>query len=94
MAKHLLSRAAHDRLRAEHEDLTTRGRIEVAQKIEVARAHGALHYPFFLDGVAADPKLNQKDGIHPNEKGTQVIVRNILPHVEALIAQIKAGKTR
>ena len=42
MAKHLLSQAAHDRLRAEHEDLTTRGRIEVAQKIEVARAHGDL----------------------------------------------------
>ena len=42
MAKHLLSRAAHDRLSAELEDLTTRGRIEVAQKIEVARAHGDL----------------------------------------------------
>lgn len=42
MARHLLSQAAHDRLRAELEDLTTRGRIQVAQKIEVARAHGDL----------------------------------------------------
>ena len=60
----------------------------------LAKKHGVLFFPFFLEGVAADPKLNQKDGIHPNEKGTQVIVRNILPHVEALIAQIKSRKKR
>jgi acyl-CoA thioesterase-1 len=60
----------------------------------LAKKHGVLFFPFFLEGVAADPKLNQKDGIHPNEKGTQVIVRNILPHVEALIAQIKTRKSR
>ena len=56
----------------------------------LARKHKVLFYPFFLEGVAADRRLNQKDGIHPNEKGTQVIVRNILPHVEKLIAEIKA----
>ena len=44
--------------------------------------------------MAAEPKLNQRDGIHPNEKGTQVIVRNILPHVEALLAEIKARKSK
>ena len=60
----------------------------------LARKHDVLFFPFFLEGVAADPKLNQKDGIHPNEKGTQVIVRNILPHVEALLAQIKARKAK
>jgi transcription elongation factor GreA len=42
MAKHLLSRAAHDRLSAELADLTTRGRIEVADKIERARLLGDL----------------------------------------------------
>ena len=42
MAKHLLSRAAHDRLSAELADLTTRGRIEVADKIEQARLLGDL----------------------------------------------------
>ena len=42
MAKHLLSRAAHERLTAELHDLTTRGRIEVADKIEKARALGDL----------------------------------------------------
>jgi transcription elongation factor GreA len=42
MAKHLLSKAAHERLTAELHDLTTRGRIEVADKIEKARALGDL----------------------------------------------------
>ena len=32
----------------------------------LAAKHGALFYPFFLDGVAADAGLNQADGIHPN----------------------------
>ncbi len=40
-------------------------------------------YPFFLDGVAADPHLNQPDGLHPNEAGVAEIVRRILPHVLA-----------
>jgi acyl-CoA thioesterase-1 len=53
-----------------------------------------LFFPFFLEGVAADPRLNQKDGIHPNEQGTQIIVRNILPHVEKLIAEIKAKQPK
>ena len=42
MATHHLSRSAYERLRAEHHDLTTRGRIEVAQKIEAARLMGDL----------------------------------------------------
>ena len=42
MATHKLSRAAYDRLKAEFDDLTTRGRIEVAEKIERAREEGDL----------------------------------------------------
>jgi transcription elongation factor GreA len=42
MAIHHLSRSAYERLTAEYEDLTTRGRIEVAQKIEAARLLGDL----------------------------------------------------
>ncbi len=38
-------------------------------------------YPFFLEGVAADPKLNQPDMLHPNAAGVDVIVRNIAPQV-------------
>ena len=56
----------------------------------LAKKHKILLYPFFLDGVAADLKLNQADGIHPNEAGTQIIVTRMLPYVEKLIAQVKA----
>lgn len=57
---------------------------------ELAKAHGVLFYPFFLDGVAANPAMNQEDGIHPNEKGTQIIVRGMLPYAEKLLAQMNA----
>lgn len=53
---------------------------------DLAREHGAALYPFFLDGVAANPSLNQPDGIHPNEKGVAVIVERILPQVVRLLA--------
>jgi transcription elongation factor GreA len=39
---HHLSHAAYDRLQAEYEDLTTRGRVEIARKIEAARELGDL----------------------------------------------------
>lgn len=42
MATHHLSRSAYERLKAEHHDLSTRGRIEVANKIETARLMGDL----------------------------------------------------
>jgi acyl-CoA thioesterase-1 len=54
---------------------------------ELARKHGVLFYPFFLDGVAADASLNQPDGIHPNAKGVDIIVERILPHVLKLIGK-------
>jgi acyl-CoA thioesterase-1 len=53
---------------------------------EVAARHGVALYPFFLDGVAADPALNQRDGIHPTAAGVQVIVGRLLPHVVVLLA--------
>ena len=52
----------------------------------LASTHPVVFYPFFLDGVAADPKLNQGDGMHPNAAGVDVIVARILPKVEELIA--------
>jgi acyl-CoA thioesterase-1 len=45
-------------------------------------------YPFFLEGVALDPKLNLSDGIHPNARGVSEIVERILPHVADEISQI------
>jgi len=46
-------------------------------------------YPFFLDGVAADLGRLQRDGLHPNAAGVEVMVAGILPQVELLIAQIR-----
>lgn len=43
----------------------------------LATKHGVPLYPFFLDGVAGNPALNQLDGIHPNAAGVQVIVERI-----------------
>lgn len=60
---------------------------------QVAKKHGALFYPFFLDGVATTARLNQPDGIHPNAAGVAVIVERILPSVESLIAQVKAKRS-
>jgi acyl-CoA thioesterase-1 len=55
----------------------------------LAEAHGAAVYPFFLDGVAANPHLNQADGMHPNPLGVEVIVQRILPAVETLLTAAK-----
>lgn len=57
----------------------------------LAAAHSVIFYPFFLDGVATDPKLNQGDGMHPNATGVDVIVGRILPKVEELIARARAA---
>jgi acyl-CoA thioesterase I len=56
---------------------------------KLAEKHQTLLYPFFLDGVAADQKLNQADGIHPNGEGVDLIVNRMIPVVESLIAQMK-----
>ncbi|MFY8151806.1 MAG: arylesterase, partial [Hyphomicrobiales bacterium] len=39
---------------------------------DLAAKHGVPLYPFFLDGVVADPSLNLPDGMHPTEKGVAV----------------------
>jgi acyl-CoA thioesterase-1 len=55
----------------------------------LAKAHKVAFYPFFLDGVAADPALNQSDGIHPNAKGVGIIVERILPVVTKLLETLR-----
>ena len=52
---------------------------------ELAASEGVLLYPFFLEGVATDPKLNLSDGIHPSAAGVDAIVERILPKVQELI---------
>jgi len=56
----------------------------------LAAKYGALLYPFFLDGVAAQALLNQDDGMHPNPAGVDIIVSRILPSVEQLIRKAAA----
>jgi acyl-CoA thioesterase-1 len=51
----------------------------------LAAKHGVALYPFFLDGVAADPGLNQPDGMHPNAEGVRRIAAAMLPAVRALL---------
>lgn len=58
----------------------------------LASTHPVVFYPFFLDGVAADPKLNQGDGLHPNVAGVDAIVTRILPAVEELTNRARAGR--
>jgi acyl-CoA thioesterase I len=58
----------------------------------LASTHPVVFYPFFLDGVAADPRLNQADGLHPNVAGVDVIVARILPQVEELITRARAAR--
>ncbi len=58
----------------------------------LAKEFGVLFYPFMLDGVALNPKLNQADGIHPNPEGVKVMVARILPLVKKLASQ--TGKAR
>jgi acyl-CoA thioesterase I len=52
---------------------------------DLAKAHDVPLYPFFLDGVAMNPDLNQPDGLHPNQRGVAVIVERIAPLVAKLI---------
>ncbi len=56
----------------------------------LAEKHGALLYPFFLDGVAANARLNQADGLHPTGEGVDVIVARMLPVVEQLLTKAAA----
>jgi acyl-CoA thioesterase-1 len=50
-------------------------------------------YPFFLQGVATDAKLNQADGMHPTAEGVDVVVKNILPSVQALLGAISGQRS-
>jgi acyl-CoA thioesterase I len=59
----------------------------------LAKSFGVPLYPFFLDGVAADAKLNQADGMHPTAEGVDVIVKNILPTVEAILGALPGQRS-
>lgn len=48
---------------------------------ELAKEYNDSLYPFFLEGVAGNPELNQSDAMHPNAEGVAIIVENIIPHI-------------
>jgi acyl-CoA thioesterase-1 len=53
----------------------------------LAQKYNVPLYPFFLDGVALDPKLNQPDMLHPNPSGVAVVVGRVAPAVERLLGK-------
>ena len=73
--------------------------IEAARRVQVAKLlffgssciyprlapSADVFYPFFLDGVALNPRLNQADGMHPNPAGEKIIVKRMLPYVLKLV---------
>jgi acyl-CoA thioesterase I len=56
---------------------------------DLAKQFGVTLYPFYLDGVAADAKLNQADGIHPTAAGVDIIVARMLPTAEAFLRPLR-----
>jgi acyl-CoA thioesterase-1 len=59
---------------------------------DLAKSFAVPLYPFFLEGVAANARLNQADGLHPTAEGVDVIVKNILPSVEAFLGAISGQR--
>ncbi len=58
---------------------------------DLAHARQATLYPFFLEGVAMKPDLNQPDGLHPNARGVDVLVEHIGPVVAGLVSRLPGG---
>jgi len=80
----ILELGANDALRG----LDPAGAIESIYP-DLANKYALILYPFFLQGVAMDPKLNLDDGLHPNARGVAEITKNILPAVEQLIERAR-----
>jgi acyl-CoA thioesterase-1 len=60
---------------------------------DLAKSFGVPLYPFFLEGVATEARLNQADGMHPTAEGVDVIVKNILPTVKAFLGAISGQRS-
>jgi acyl-CoA thioesterase I len=56
---------------------------------DLARSYDLLLYPFFLDGVVANARFNQRDGLHPTAAGIDGVVAGILPKAEELVARVR-----
>ena len=58
---------------------------------DLARTYHVPLYPFFLEGVAMNPELNQADGLHPNARGVAVLVDRIGPVVAGVLGRGAGG---
>ena len=58
---------------------------------EVALAKRALFIPFLLNNVAGKPELNQADGIHPNQQGTQIVADTVWSVLQPLLDQMSGA---
>ena len=65
------------------------GRDFEAIYADLAAKYDPVFYPFFLDGVAVEATLNQRDGLHPTRAGVERIVAGILPKAEELVARVR-----
>src|SRR5258705_8092646 len=59
----------------------------------LAAQHGVALLPFLLEGVAADPALNQPDGIHPNERGAEIVARNVFSALLPMFEKSAGGSS-
>jgi acyl-CoA thioesterase-1 len=53
----------------------------------LAKEHGATLLPFLLENVAGQPSLNQGDGIHPNNKGEEIVANNMWRALQPMLSQ-------
>ncbi|MGU3360196.1 arylesterase [Methylobacterium sp. M6A4_1b] len=56
---------------------------------DLAKSHGLILYPFFLDGIIGDRQAHLDDGLHPNAKGVETIVAAMLPTVETFLDRLE-----
>ena len=69
--------------------LNTPSKIENYEQVykDLQKKYNLTLYPFILKDVAGIPSLNQKDGLHPNIKGHQVIANNLWIYLEPMLLQ-------
>ena len=56
---------------------------------DLAREHDVAFMPFFLEGVAGDPALNQSDGIHPNPEGAVIVEQAVWRSLQPLLTKAR-----
>ena len=56
---------------------------------DLAKEHDVAFMPFFLEGVAGDPALNQSDGIHPTAAGAVIVERAVWKSLKPMLEQVR-----